>query len=170
MPEAPGRGVRKQTRVLVLQRDDFRCRFCGTTAEESRLQVDHVMPKARGGTDTLENLATRCEDCNAGKNDLWLGDYAALIMKGTVSQPPARQQISPPLDYRREALQQILAHLVNSGVRELTVAAFARAIEVTKRVGENELFEPLAFPTLLPAIREAMSVSVLTISGETVHI
>jgi hypothetical protein len=170
MDKAKRRGVRTQTRVLVLQRDGFRCRFCGTTADEARLQVDHVKPVAQGGTDTLDNLATLCDVCNAGKSDLWLGDYAALIMKGAISQPPVRQEISPPLDYTREALVQILAHLSNSGVRELSVAAFARAIEVTKRVGLNELFEPLAFPTLLPAIREAMSLSVLLIGGETVRI
>lgn len=152
MPEGSARRpIRKQTRVLVLQRDGYRCRFCGTTAEESRLQVDHIMPRARGGTDTLDNLATLCEGCNAGKSDLWLGDYAALVMKGTVHQPAARQQISPPLAYAREALLQILAHLVDSGIREMDMAVFARAIEVTKRAGLNELFEPLAFPTLLPA-------------------
>lgn len=169
-PDATRRAIRKQTRVLVLQRDGFRCRFCGTTAEESRLQVDHIMPRARGGIDALNNLATLCEDCNAGKNDLWLGNYAALVIGGSVSQPPPRQQIAPPLSYTREALLQILAHLVHSGVRTLTVPAFARAIEVTKRAGLNELFEPLAFPTLLPAIKEAMSLSVLKFDKNTVQI
>lgn len=162
--------VSKQTRVLVLQRDGYRCRFCGTTSEEGRLQVDHVMPKARGGADTLDNLATLCEDCNAGKSDLWLGDYAALVMKGVVHQPPARPQISPPLIYATEALLQVLAHLVQSGIHELDVASFAHAIEVTKRAGLNELFEPLAFPTLLPAIRQAMLIPVLTFDGKTVRI
>jgi hypothetical protein len=155
---------------LVLQRDGYRCRFCGTTAAEGRLQVDHVMSKARGGADTLDNLATLCEECNAGKSDLWLGDYTALVMKGTVKQPPTRQQISPPLSYLRDALLQILAHLVESGIHELSVAAFVHAIGVTKRAGSNELFEPLAFPTLLPAIRESLLIPILTIDGETVRI
>ena len=168
--ERARRPIRKQTRVLVLQRDGYRCRFCGTTSAETRLHVDHVMPKARGGTDTLDNLATLCEDCNTGKSDLWLGDYAALVIKGTVHQPPLRQPIAPPLEYTRDALFQILAHLVASGIHELSVAAFAHAIEVTTRDGVNELLEPLAFPTLLPAIRGAIQASVLAIRGDTVLI
>jgi len=31
------------------------------------LQVDHVKPKAVGGTDDPKNLTTACKDCNAGK-------------------------------------------------------------------------------------------------------
>lgn len=156
--------------MLVLQRDSYRCRFCGTTAAEARLHVDHIMPKARGGTDTLDNLATLCEDCNTGKSDLWLGNYATLVMEGKVHQPPRRQPISPPLLYTSDALLQILAHLVTSGIHELSVPAFAHAIEVTSRDGLNELFEPLAFPTLLPAIRGAIQASVLAINGDTVRI
>jgi hypothetical protein len=171
VPEEPThRAISKRTRVLLLQRDGYRCRFCGTTAAEARLHVDHVMPRTRGGTDTLDNLATLCEDCNTGKSDLWLGNYAALVMKGTVHQPPVRQPISPPLAYTRDALLQILAHLVASGIDELSVAAFAHAIEVTTRDGLNELFEPLAFPTLLPAIQGAIQASVLAINGDMVQL
>lgn len=162
--------MRRQTRVLILQRDGFRCKFCGATSEETRLQVDHIMPQARGGTDSLDNLATLCEACNSGKNDLWLGNYAALVMRGTVPQPPRRQPLTPPIEYARDALLQVLGHLVDSGVNELAAPAFAHAIEVTRRSGSNELFEPLAFPTLLPAIKEAISNAVLIVDGDSFRI
>jgi hypothetical protein len=141
--------------------------MCGATSEVGRLHVDHVMPHARGGTDTLDNLATLCEACNIGKSDLWLGDYAALVVKGVLPQPPLRPPLSPPLTYATEALLQILAHLVESGIHDLDLTGFAHAIQVTKRSALNELFEPLAFPTLLPAIRQAMLVGVLTFNGTT---
>jgi hypothetical protein len=54
-------------RFTVLQRDGHRCRYCGATAAEARLHVDHVHPVAHGGRDTLENLVTACQTCNLGK-------------------------------------------------------------------------------------------------------
>lgn len=43
------------------------CRYCGSTPEESELQVDHIVPIAKGGTNSLLNLITACRLCNAGK-------------------------------------------------------------------------------------------------------
>jgi 5-methylcytosine-specific restriction endonuclease McrA len=57
-----------QLRFQVLQRDAFRCRYCGRSQQDgARLHVDHVIPVAAGG-DTVEgNLMTACEQCNLGK-------------------------------------------------------------------------------------------------------
>lgn len=54
-------------RFEVLKRDGFRCKYCGAGSDVARLQVDHVKPKAAGGTDDPLNLVTACEPCNAGK-------------------------------------------------------------------------------------------------------
>lgn len=57
-------------RFDVLCRDGFRCRYCGVSVEEGALlHVDHVMPKSKGGADSLDNLVTACLDCNLGKSD-----------------------------------------------------------------------------------------------------
>jgi len=61
----------KMTRSLrfkVLNRDGFRCKYCGSTAEEAPLHVDHVVPIARGGKTRLSNLVTSCSPCNLGKS------------------------------------------------------------------------------------------------------
>lgn len=65
--------VSKRLRFAVLQRDAFRCRYCGTTAAESELHVDHVVPRALGGTDEPDNLVTSCHSCNSGKSSVLLG-------------------------------------------------------------------------------------------------
>lgn len=57
--------VRK--RFFVLKRDLYRCRLCKATGV--RLEVDHIVPVARGGTDSLDNLQTLCIACNRGKRD-----------------------------------------------------------------------------------------------------
>jgi len=59
--------VSKRTRYEVLRRDNHACRYCGSMAPEAKLTVDHVMPKALGGTDDPSNLVAACRDCNYGK-------------------------------------------------------------------------------------------------------
>jgi 5-methylcytosine-specific restriction endonuclease McrA len=55
---------------LILERDNYRCRLCGKSARDTELEVDHIIPVAKGGTAGLNNLQTLCIDCNRGKSDL----------------------------------------------------------------------------------------------------
>lgn len=58
-------------RFAVLERDGFRCVYCGLTPQDDVvLQIDHVYPKAKGGENTMENFATACNYCNLGKGDV----------------------------------------------------------------------------------------------------
>ena len=57
-------------RFMVLKRDGYRCQMCGIAAKDDpdvRLEVDHVIPRSRGGTDDPMNLWVLCFDCNHGK-------------------------------------------------------------------------------------------------------
>lgn len=60
--------VSKRLRFEVLRRDGHACRYCGATAPDVKLHVDHVIPVSLGGTDDPENLVAACVDCNAGKS------------------------------------------------------------------------------------------------------
>lgn len=60
--------VSKRTRFEVLRRDNYACRYCGATAPDVKLTVDHVTPLALGGADDPSNLAACCSDCNFGKS------------------------------------------------------------------------------------------------------
>lgn len=59
--------VSKRLRYEILRRDNHACRYCGATAPGAKLNVDHVIPQALGGSDKPTNLVTACTDCNAGK-------------------------------------------------------------------------------------------------------
>lgn len=59
--------VSKRLRYEILRRDQHTCRYCGASAPDVPLTVDHVLPVALGGTDEATNLVTACRDCNAGK-------------------------------------------------------------------------------------------------------
>jgi len=54
-------------RFFVFKRDQFTCRLC--RASGVSIEVDHIVPKAKGGTDSMDNLQTLCFKCNRGKRD-----------------------------------------------------------------------------------------------------
>jgi hypothetical protein len=57
-----------QLRFRVLQRDGFRCQYCGRSARDgATLHLDHIVPFAAGGATHESNLITACEACNLGK-------------------------------------------------------------------------------------------------------
>lgn len=59
--------VSKRVRFEILRRDNHACRYCGATAPDVKLTVDHVVPVALGGSDDPSNLVTACAPCNSGK-------------------------------------------------------------------------------------------------------
>jgi 5-methylcytosine-specific restriction endonuclease McrA len=57
-------------RLFVLKRDGYKCLRCGRTHKELRalgieLQVNHIKPKCRGGTDAPSNLMSECAQCHS---------------------------------------------------------------------------------------------------------
>lgn len=65
--EESRRGISLKLRYIIFQRDGSRCRLCGRSSEETTLEVDHIHPVVRGGTNDLDNLRTLCRECNRGK-------------------------------------------------------------------------------------------------------
>lgn len=67
------RNINYRTRFKVMQRDDFKCQICGASPATQAgvlLHVDHIVPVAKGGQATMDNLQTLCQKCNLGKSDL----------------------------------------------------------------------------------------------------
>jgi hypothetical protein len=60
--------VSKRLRFEILRRDNHACRYCGASAPEAELVVDHVLAVALGGTDEPGNLVAACQPCNSGKS------------------------------------------------------------------------------------------------------
>jgi 5-methylcytosine-specific restriction endonuclease McrA len=59
MPSPYGRPWRRR-KATILARDRYRCHWCGGRATT----VDHVHPRAEGGTDDPRNLVASCVPCN----------------------------------------------------------------------------------------------------------
>jgi ATP adenylyltransferase len=56
-------------RYEVLKRAKFRCELCGVMDKEKALEVDHIIPRNKGGSDDVSNLQSLCYSCNAMKRD-----------------------------------------------------------------------------------------------------
>lgn len=64
-----GRTFERRLRYLIMQRDNFRCVYCGRSAKEGAiLEVDHIVAWVDGGRTIYENGQTVCSDCNKAKH------------------------------------------------------------------------------------------------------
>ena len=59
----------KFTRHNIFQRDKNTCQYCGKTLERRDLNLDHVVPRDRGGPTTWENIVCSCIPCNTQKGN-----------------------------------------------------------------------------------------------------
>jgi len=75
------RGISKETRAFVLDRNGFTCQMCGAVAGEphpsdptrkTRLHIGHTVDKSMGGGDEPSNLRAVCSVCNEGARNLTL--------------------------------------------------------------------------------------------------
>lgn len=57
----------KFSRESVFERDRHTCQYCGEKYPEHQLNLDHVIPRDRGGRTTWENIVTSCIHCNTRK-------------------------------------------------------------------------------------------------------
>lgn len=80
----------RQTRIAisrrsVFARDNHRCQYCGGTAEN----IDHVVPRSRGGTHSWDNVVAACRRCNAAKEDHLL-EESGLVLARLPKAPRSR--------------------------------------------------------------------------------
>lgn len=71
------------TRFNLFLRDEFRCQYCGSKGE---LTFDHVVPRARGGVTSWENVVAACAPCNLRKGSRSLAQ-AGLSLRRPPRQP-----------------------------------------------------------------------------------
>ena len=62
-------------RQQVLQESGGRCALCGATKKERPLDIDHIIPKSKGGKNAHENLQVLCSKCNQEKGNRNRNDY-----------------------------------------------------------------------------------------------
>lgn len=91
--------ISKALRFEVFKRDKFKCQYCGASAPQVLLQIDHINPVAKEGTNDILNLITACFECNNGKRDKLLFDDSIITKQ--------KEQLEQ-LQERREQLEMMM--------------------------------------------------------------
>ncbi|WP_322997935.1 HNH endonuclease [Castellaniella sp.] len=108
----------KKIRFEVFKRDGFKCQYCGASAPEAILEVDHINPVSKGGGNDMMNLITSCKPCNAGKTNVELSDDAAI---------QKQRAMLDELSERREQLEMMLAW--RDGMKEIEQETLDKAVD-----------------------------------------
>ena len=59
----------KFTRYNIFERDKNTCQYCGKVFDRRDLNLDHVVPRDKGGATTWENIVCSCIPCNTKKGN-----------------------------------------------------------------------------------------------------
>lgn len=87
------RGISKETRAWVLERNGYTCQMCGVAAGDPdplggtrpvRLTMGHIKDKSKGGDDTPQNLRAVCTNCNEGLQNTGLPKPDRIHLLGQV--------------------------------------------------------------------------------------
>ena len=91
----PRREVRF-SRKNIFERDDYTCQYCGKKPptksqalkwmERNQLNLDHIVPRSKGGKTTWQNVVASCYQCNSKKGSKTLEELGWKIK--TIPQVP----------------------------------------------------------------------------------
>jgi len=84
--KVPFRARAALNRRAVFARDGHRCQYCGAHAEN----IDHVVPRSRGGEHVWENVVAACRPCNTRKEDRLLHETSLKLRR----QPTAPKELT----------------------------------------------------------------------------
>lgn len=113
MADNKRKSIPKSIRFEVFKRDCFTCQYCGAKAPDVLLEVDHIKPVSKGGTNDILNLITACRDCNRGKSKKELSDNAVVSkqMKQLEDIQERREMIQMIADWRKEMMTELEAEV-----------------------------------------------------------
>jgi 5-methylcytosine-specific restriction endonuclease McrA len=79
--------IRPEKRRAIYESDGFRCVFCGRSLTDDRIEserertLDHLIPRALGGSHGAHNLVTCCGHCNSSRQELSIRDWLRVLAR-----------------------------------------------------------------------------------------
>lgn len=98
-----------ETREYLLEKWKRQCTYCGK--KDVPLQIEHIQPRARGGTDRISNLCLACEPCNIAKGTQDIKDFLKKkpdVLKRVLAQAKAPLKDATAVNAIRWALYERL--------------------------------------------------------------
>ena len=97
-----GKGISKEVRALVLDRNGYTCQMCGVGAGEphpddggrkARLHIGHIIDASLGGSDDPTNLRAICSVCNEGAANVTLPRPEAAKLLAQIRRAAGSEQV-----------------------------------------------------------------------------
>ena len=118
-----------ELREYLLLRHAHACAYCAGHSGDPVLEVEHVQPRSRGGTDRLANLVIACRACNVAKGNRTAGEWAAALPRRRRLDRECRARAERIEAGRRPSLQGAAA--LNAGRYAVGEALKALGVPVT---------------------------------------
>ena len=88
----PKRQVRF-SRYNIYARDKCTCQYCGRKLPRYELNLDHVIPRSRGGTSTWENVVCSCQECNRHKGGKTPHEVGISLLRRQIGRASCRERV-----------------------------------------------------------------------------
>ena len=151
--------ISKKIRFEVFKRDKFTCQYCGRMAPDVILEVDHIDPVSKGGSNDILNLITSCRDCNRGKSDKMLSDNSVVRkqQQQLLELAQKNEQLEMMLEWRA-GLKSIKEREIDAFIDELRDRCHNDEIGLTEKGRKNveKLLLKYNIMELLDALDEAV--------------
>jgi hypothetical protein len=160
---AKRQSLSKKTRFEVFKRDSFKCQYCGASAPDVILEVDHIDPVSKDGAEEMVNYITACRACNAGKSDRTLDDNTTLKKQKAQLQElnDRREQLEMMLQWR-QGLKDIKEVELETAADAWNEAVPGWHLNETGRKEALKYIKKYGLPKLLDAIEEVRTAYVKT--------
>ena len=74
-----GTTLQYEIRQYILLLHNYTCQYCKGFSNDKSLEVEHILPKSKGGTNSLNNLTLSCKQCNIKKGNMILNEWKELL-------------------------------------------------------------------------------------------
>ncbi|MGM0412514.1 MAG: RNA-guided endonuclease IscB [Pseudomonadota bacterium] len=83
-----------ELREYLLYRHNHTCAYCQGESRDPVLEIEHVQPRSRGGSDRVANLVIACRTCNTAKGNRTPGEWAAALGRTKLDQARAKAALA----------------------------------------------------------------------------
>lgn len=147
--------ISKKLRFEILTRDNYTCVYCGRGAFDVELEVDHVVPKSKGGSNDPVNLATACFDCNRSKSDKLISESktADFCVKNSEHVTRMAEAEAAKIKAMRSAKRQfnkLIRDLEESLSLEITTLGQRSVRQFLSRLGLDEVVDSACIASSKP--------------------
>ena len=108
----------KFTRQNVFLRDKYTCQYCAEIFPEMDLNLDHVMPRDKGGKTTWDNIVTSCIPCNTRKANRLPREIGMQLLN-----EPRAPKWRPLFGFRKQASEQVWQEFISPDRKNVSLGA-----------------------------------------------